>query len=306
MTVKVNDGSAKRTGEADGSKQEYWLDAKHASQFGVKNPTVGANSLNKDFTVFDSKGQAQSSDTVRVLVKAGKTESEAFSVKAWSELQRGNQFGKGTEQTENFSLNVQKVGDQNADCGPNGNFNVDIKDCYRSRVSPVAIDLNGNGKIDTTGSTTAREPGSSTQIGDTVKFDIAGDGQRRDIEWLKGNGDGLLVDTTKIGANNQIDGKALFGDDSGTYASGYDKLAKLDANGDGKLAGHELDKLAVWVDDGDAQLEAGELKSLRDLGISKINTTHSLVDSAGGQLDQSSATQNGKQVLTEDVWFGQR
>lgn len=304
VTVKVNDGTAKRTSEANASNQEYWPNQRGAS----KTAQIGPDSLNKDFTVFDGQGKAQSTDTVRVLVKAGQTESEAFSVKAWSELQRGSQYGKATEQTEKFSMNVQSIGDQSAShCAPANPVSVNITDTYRSRVSPVALDLNGNGKIDTTGSTTARDPiGAPPSLGNTVRFDMAGNGQQNDIEWLKGTGDGLLVDTSKLGANNQINGKALFGDDSGTYASGYDKLAQLDANQDGQLTGQELDKLGVWIDDGDAKLEAGELKSVNELGISQLSVGHQQVQSAGGLLDQSSATQRGRTILTEDVWFGQK
>lgn len=42
-----------------------------------------------------------------------------------------------------------------------------------------------------------------------------------------------------------INGKRLFGDQGGAFANGYDKLATLNANRDGKLTGKELEGLKV-------------------------------------------------------------
>ncbi len=140
-----------------------------------------------------------------------------------------------------------------------------------------------------------------------MQFDLDGDGKKESIEWMTGSGDGLLVDTSKINGN-AIDGNALFGDQGGKFTNGYEKMAQYDANNDGKLSGAELDNLSVWVDDGDAQLESGELRSLSDLGVTELSTQMKSVTNAKGEsLMQSTATKaDGSSILTEDVWFGQK
>ena len=174
-------------------------------------------------------------------------------------------------------------------------------------ISPIALDLNGDGKISTTGSSTAQNR-TSNDVGKTVNFDIDGNGSQDNIEWMKGDGDGLLVDTSKIGANNAIDGNALFGDMGGQFANGYDKLAQHDANSDGKLSGNELKGFAVWVDNGDAKLQNGELRSLSDLGITEVSTKKQDVQNSQGEtlMRSNAATTNGGSFMTEDVWFAKK
>ncbi|MFV0279952.1 MAG: hypothetical protein ACK5JM_04220, partial [Rhodoblastus sp.] len=171
--------------------------------------------------------------------------------------------------------------------------------------TPVALDLNGDGKIGVTGQTSSFDKSGVTEIGKTVQFDINADGKLDTIEWFKGDGDGILVDATKIGADGKIDGSALFGDEGGQFNNGYEKLALLDANGDGKLAGDELQTIKVWMDNGDAILQDGELKSLADAGVAEISTKMEMTtDASGYHLMQSTATAtDGSTILTEDVWF---
>jgi EF hand len=171
--------------------------------------------------------------------------------------------------------------------------------------SPIALDLNGSGAIETTGSSTAkvRHTGS---VGQTVSFDINGDGVNENIEWLSGGGDGLLVDDRDGGAASSMNGNRLFGDANGKFSSGYEKLAQLDANGDGALTNAELQGLKVWQDNGDAQVDASELKSLADIGVDQISVQRNdVVNSQGETLMQSVAQRHGQSILTEDVWFGQ-
>jgi hypothetical protein len=175
---------------------------------------------------------------------------------------------------------------------------------------PLVLDLNHDGKIGVTGQTTARD-GDRGTLGRTVSFDLDGDGKKDEIEWLAGDGDGLLVDDRDGGAtgamltNGEIDGKRLFGDERGTYFNGYAKLQGFDKDGDGKLTGEELDGLKVWVDDGDAKLEGGELKTLRELGITEISVKmHHEQNAKGETLERSSFVQDGQTHMTEDVWFG--
>ncbi len=172
--------------------------------------------------------------------------------------------------------------------------------------SPVALDLNGSGAIETTGASTAKQRVGGTAVGKTVAFDINGDGVREKIEWLSGSGDGLLVDDRDGRAAKSMNGNRLFGDANGQYSSGYEKLAKLDADGNGVLSGGELSGLKVWQDNGDAKVQAGEMKSLADLGVEQISVQRQNVSNARGEtLMQSVAQRNGQSILTEDVWFGQ-
>lgn len=172
--------------------------------------------------------------------------------------------------------------------------------------SPVALDLNRDGRIGTTGESTAKDRVSGTTIGSTVQFDIDADGQLDEIEWMNGDGDGLLVDTSQINGSF-LNGNALFGDLGGQFNNGYEKMAGHDANNDGKLAGAELNDLGVWVDDGDAILEDGELRSLDEFGITELSTQKQDVQNDRGEtLMQSSAVANGQFMLTEDVWFAKK
>ncbi len=193
---------------------------------------------------------------------------------------------------------------------------VDQEDCDLSNncddatvrwISPVALDMNGDGEIGVTGATSSYMKDSDAALGRTVEFDIDADGDIDTIEWFDGSGDGILVDTTKIGANGEIDGSALFGDEGGKYANGYEKLKAHDTNGDGVVSGAELEGLGLWFDDGDAVLEDGELKSAADAGIASVSTDMKIVlDDDGRKLMQSSATdEDGNDILTEDVWFAE-
>ena len=138
--------------------------------------------------------------------------------------------------------------------------------------TPIALDLNGDGKIGVTGVSTVQGH-EFDQNAATVEFDLDADGTIETIEWFNGDGDGILVNTDLIGPNNEIDGAALYGDQGGLFANGYEKLSQLeDDNGDGVINGAELDNVALWVDDGDAVLEDGELRTLESEGIKAIST----------------------------------
>lgn len=173
-----------------------------------------------------------------------------------------------------------------------------------SPSSPIALDLNHNGQIDVTGQTTAKD-GDHGTLGHTVQFDLNGDGQLDTIEWLQGTGDGLLADNRDGNAALDMNGTRLFGNDA-SHDNGYAKLAELDADHDGTLTSDELKGLEIWVDNGDAQVQAGELHGLADFGITSLNVDFQQVhNTAGDTLIQSQAgTSDGSAILTEDVWFG--
>jgi hypothetical protein len=204
-------------------------------------------------------------------------------------------------QAHEFTWQLKDTGNAGGKCGSEN-----ITKVYESTIStPIALDLNGDGKIGVTGETTSYQKDAGAELGRTVSFDIDADGNVDTIEWFAGDGDGILVDMSKIGADGEIDGKALFGDEGGKYANGYEKLALLDSEGDGVLADAELEMLGVWIDDGDAKLEEGELQSAADAGIASISTAmETVLDDQGRELMQSSAfSVDGTEILTEDVWF---
>src|SRR5678809_514840 len=170
------------------------------------------------------------------------------------------------------------------------------------------LDLNHDGKLGTTGVSTAKNRADG-QTGKTVQFDIDGDGKKDKVEWMDGKGDGMLVDdrngavTAAANGNGEINGKSLFGDQGGKFGNGYNKMAQYDTNHDGKLTGAELQGVKVWQDNGDAKVQAGELKSLADLGITELSTGVNNTQNARGEnLMQSSFVQNGQSFKSEDVW----
>ena len=75
----------------------------------------------------------------------------------------------------------------------------------------------------------------------------------------------------------------------------------LDANGDGTVDGSEADSLALWIDDGDAVLEFGELNSLSDYDVVSLDVRMSM--DADGRMISSATKSDGSKVMTEDVWF---
>ena len=175
-------------------------------------------------------------------------------------------------------------------------------------VSPIAFDLSGDGAINVTGQTTAQNKDGVTEIGETVSFDMDGDGDLETIEWLDGSGDGLLVDNRDGRAADDMNGTRLFGDQGGQYDHGYQQLAELDADGNSVISGDEMQGLSLWVDDGNTVVDDGELFSLAEMEISEISLKldEQAEDEQGRNLFQSSATKSdGQKILTEDVWFAE-
>jgi len=219
----------------------------------------------------------------------------------------GNTYiSKANNALQGYGLNHQGGGNYNV-LNPNGEVIGQWKNPTGTDkvASPIAFDMNSDGKIGVTGQTTA-QVGTRTELGQTVNFDINADGKLDTIEWMKGDGDALLVDDRDGQAARQMDGSRLFGDQGGQFTDGYSKLAKLDQNNDGKLTGQELNGLKLWFDNGDAKVDQGEFVDIASKGITEISVKRADVTNERGEtLMQSSATMNGKQILTEDVWFGQ-
>ncbi len=126
--------------------------------------------------------------------------------------------------------------------------------------------------------------------------------------------DGLLVrDLDQDGVID--DGTELFGSATkladGTRANeGFQALAALDSNRDGRVDAQDaaFSELRVWVDDNsDGKTDAGELKTLKDVGVASL-----LVDpSKSDRMDNgnligllaSYETTDGRRAELADVWL---
>ncbi|WP_218509476.1 hypothetical protein [Variovorax sp. dw_308] len=171
--------------------------------------------------------------------------------------------------------------------------------------TPIALDLNGDGKIGVTGATSSYDKDAHAALGHTVQFDMDGNGTKETTEWFDGSGDGILIDNRDGNAAHDMNGARLFGDQGGAYGNGYYKLAALDINHDGKLSGGELKGIELWVDNGDAVVQSGEIQTLAQHGIDAIGIEASLTYDAQGKLHiESTATRtDGSTLMTEDVFF---
>lgn len=145
-----------------------------------------------------------------------------------------------------------------------------------SWVSPVILDLDGDGLPGVAGGEWRPHPGTDLARARLVAFDIDGDGFEDLTEWLTG-GDGLLVDPEDPGKvvpgaagfawSGRLSGRDLLGT-AGGWRTGFQKLARRDADSDGIVSGDELRGLYVWVDgDFDAAVGLAELRDAAALGL---------------------------------------
>jgi len=93
-------------------------------------------------------------------------------------------------------------------------------------------------------------------------------------------------------------------------ANGYVALAEQDTNHDGKIDKHDANwkDLKIWVDaNHDGKTDAGELKTLEELGIASLNLAAHKSDATDNGnligLISSYTTTDGKEHQMADVWF---
>jgi len=158
-------------------------------------------------------------------------------------------------------------------------------------VSPIIIDLDGNGKADVDKNDWLPHP-DRFNIDRAKNFDITGTGQPNLVEWL-GTNDGLLV--APIEEVKVTGGRELFGTAVG-FVDGYQKLSILrDKDKDGYVKGKELEGLKVWVDKNqDAICTSDELKTVQETGITSFDCTH--------KSFASRCIRDGKECNTWDWW----
>lgn len=152
--------------------------------------------------------------------------------------------------------------------------------CKYRAISPIALDLDDSNAVE--------------RVSGEFSFDFDADGEAEMVsEWFAPT-EGILVDTRVEG---ELSGAHLFGDQGGLYADGYEKLARLDANADGWVAGAELDGLAVWIDvNSNAELDAGEFSTLASHEVEALSVSHENFVSEARLVD-------GSTMMTEDLWF---
>ena len=126
--------------------------------------------------------------------------------------------------------------------------------------SPIILDLDGDGV-----------EMKKMKKGHTY-FDVDGDGDLDRVGWASG-GDGFLV-IDRNGDGKITDGSELtFGAEDGDARNALDALSALDNNNDNVIDDKDtrFGELKLWVDaNRNGVTDAGELKSLTDLGIKSI------------------------------------
>jgi VCBS repeat-containing protein len=166
--------------------------------------------------------------------------------------------------------------------------------------SPLVLDLNGDGV-------------QTVDISHGAMFDLQATGTAQATGWVDAH-DGLLaMDLNHDGKINS--GAELFGNstllaDGRNATSGWTALAQYDSNVDGKLDAQDavFDALMVWQDaNSNGLTDAGELRSLKDVGVISINLSHdSTITHQNGNLLQgvsSYTSTDGQTHEVADAWF---
>ena len=169
------------------------------------------------------------------------------------------------------------------------------------KLDPLALDLNGDGKIGT------------LPLARGVHFDMDNSGFAEKLSWIAPE-DGLLVNLAD-GATRVSNGSQLLGNEtrlpSGELAAdGFEALAALDDNGDGKVDAQDaaFAHLRVWQDkNSDGIASADELFTLESLGIFSLATAYDAstwTDANGVEhRGEGSFVREDASGLMQTLWF---
>jgi hypothetical protein len=166
--------------------------------------------------------------------------------------------------------------------------------------SPLVLDLNGDGV-------------QTVDMAHGTAFDLQATGTAQATGWVDAH-DGLLaIDLNHDGKINN--GAELFGSSTllangQQAADGWAALAQYDSNADGKINAQDaaFDLFKLWQDaNGNGVTDAGELRSLIDVGVVSINLSHdNTMTHQNGNILQgvsSFTTTDGKAHEVVDAWF---
>jgi hypothetical protein len=135
--------------------------------------------------------------------------------------------------------------------------------------TPIVMDMDNDGKLEASNGQFLPHK-LAVPKDQLVEFDMSGDGFKELTEWI-GKNDALLVENYE-GAD--MSAANLFSNEGGKYKNGYEKLALRDKDKNGYLTGDELAGLGVWQDNGNAKVDDGEIKTVQELKITRIDVTH--------------------------------
>lgn len=134
-----------------------------------------------------------------------------------------------------------------------------------------------------------------------VKFDLAGDQQKRDWPWINNQAAWLVWDPKLTGKITS--GRQLFGSSTWWmfFDHGYSALATLDDNGDHWLQGKELSGIAVWNDrNSNAVSDPGEVIPAELWGIRGIRTTYDQRSRSALTSNTGIVMRNGQELPSYD------
>ncbi|MCS7244442.1 MAG: hypothetical protein RMJ36_06900 [Candidatus Calescibacterium sp.] len=173
------------------------------------------------------------------------------------------------------------VGEGDVGINIQGNISgeIKVKVWATHNISPLVLDLDGNRKIDTFSGKHISYPlltKKELQEKTWQVMDIDGDNVLDLVEKL-GPKDGLLFTTAnpqKVVERGFLSGQELFGQANG-YSNGFEKLKEMDLNNDKVISGEELNSIYVYQDlNNNGKIEMNEIKSVKELGITKIYTSY--------------------------------
>jgi hypothetical protein len=169
-----------------------------------------------------------------------------------------------------------------------------------SYASPLVLDLNGDGV-------------QTLDMAQGTTFDLQATGTAQATGWVNKH-DGLLAmdlnNDGKITSGAELFGNYTLLTNGQNAADGWAALAQYDSNGDGKMDAQDaaFDELKVWQDaNGNGVTDAGELRSLKDVGAASINLDHDhTVTQQNGNILQGFSTfttTDGATYEVVDAWF---
>lgn len=161
----------------------------------------------------------------------------------------------------------------------------ELTECVRHFVSPIAIDMNGDGRIHT--------------IGGSFNVDVDNDGIADHLQAWFGPSDAILLPKkAEEFIGSAVTGELLFGAEVNRYKDGFEELATLDSDNSNALEGKELDGLMLWFDrNSDTIIDATEIQPMQNLlPVTSIPVSHY-------KFVARLALEDNESILMEDVWF---